>query len=190
MLVLASASPRRRELLAQLGAQFRTERADVDESPLNGESPEAMTVRLALHKAQTVFERVAAGGGEGHAVLAGDTAVAIDDQVLGKPSDREHALAMLLRLSGNTHTVFSAVALVTEKQKIYRLNATEVTFGRIERRQLEQYCDGDEPFDKAGAYGIQGAAGAFVKHIKGSYSGVVGLPLWETAQLLRELADD
>ncbi len=187
MLILASESPRRREMLARLGIGFRTEAAGVDESRLNGEAPGDMTVRLALLKAQTVFER----RGAEHAVLAGDTTVAIGDEVLGKPSDRGHAVAMLARLSGNTHTVFSAVALVApghqRARRLHRLSATEVTFGRIPRRQLEQYCDCDEPFDKAGAYGIQGAAGAFVKHINGSYSGVVGLPLWETAQLLGEL---
>ena len=162
-----------------------------------------MTVRLALLKAQTVFDRLCAnddggddGGGKEHAVLGGDTVVAIGDEVFGKPADRDHALTMLGCLSGNTHTVFSAVALVVgwrpvrPVRKLHRLSATEVTFGRLDRRQLEQYCDGDEPFDKAGAYGIQGAGGAFVKHIKGSYSGVVGLPLWETSQLLRELGHD
>ena len=200
MLILASASPRRREMLARLVTGFRTETAGVDESPLNGESPRDMTVRLALLKAQTVFDRLCVnddggddGGGKEHAVLGGDTVVAIGDEVFGKPADRDHALTMLGCLSGNTHTVFSAVALVTDGRpvrKLHRLSATEVTFGRLDRRQLEQYCDGDEPFDKAGAYGIQGAGGAFVKHIKGSYSGVVGLPLWETSQLLRELGHD
>ena len=202
MLILASASPRRREMLARLVTGFRTEIADVDESPLNGESPRDMTVRLALLKAQTVFDRLCAndnrsddrgGGGKKHVVLGGDTVVAIGDEVFGKPADRDHALTMLGCLSGNTHTVFSAVALVADGRpvrKLHRLSATEVTFGRLDRRQLEQYCDGDEPFDKAGAYGIQGAGGAFVKHIKGSYSGVVGLPLWETSQLLRELGHD
>ena len=190
-------------MLARLVTEFRTEIADVDESPLNGESPRDMTVRLALLKAQTVFDRLCVnndrgddGGGKEHAVLGGDTVVAIGDEVFGKPADRDHALTMLGCLSGNTHTVFSAVALVVGGRSgrpvrtMHRLSATEVTFGRLDRRQLEQYCDGDEPFDKAGAYGIQGAGGAFVKHIKGSYSGVVGLPLWETSQLLRELGHD
>ena len=207
ILVLASASPRRREMLARLVAEFRTETAGVDESPLNGESPRDMTVRLALLKAQTVFDRLCVnddggddrgddGGDKEHAVLGGDTVVAIGDEVFGKPANRDHALTMLGCLSGNTHTVFSAVALVAAGRPVrpvrtmHRLSATEVTFGRLDRRQLEQYCDGDEPFDKAGAYGIQGAGGAFVKHIKGSYSGVVGLPLWETSQLLRELGHD
>lgn len=171
----------------KFGDEFRTEAADIDESRLNGESPQDMTVRLALLKAQTVFERVTMGGGAGYAVLAGDTAVVIGDEVFGKPSGRDHAMAMLQRLSGNTHVVFSAVALVAEGRREHRLSATEVTFARLDRRQLERYCDGAGPVDKAGAYGIQGTAGAFVKHINGSYSGVVGLPLWETAQLLREL---
>lgn len=189
-LILASASPRRQQLLALLtAAQFRTEPADIDESRLNGEPPEDMTVRLALLKAQTVFERLTQDGGR-HAVLAGDTAVVIGDEILGKPSGRDHARAMLQRLSGNTHLVFSAVALVAEGRRLHRLSTTEVTFARIDQQQLERYCDGSEPFDKAGGYGIQGAAGAFVTHINGSYSGVVGLPLWETAQLLRELELD
>ena len=188
-------------MLAQLGVIFRIESTDVDERRLRGESPDDMTVRLALLKAQTVFERVVTERADGKrgltdepaTVLGGDTVVAIGDEVFGKPNGRDHALAMLQRLSGNTHTVFSAVALVAEGRRcanprtLYRLSETEVTFGRLERRQLERYCDSTEPFDKAGAYAIQGAGGAFVKHIQGSYSGVVGLPLWETAQLLREL---
>ena len=204
MLVLASTSPRRRAMLTQLGVTFRVETADVNECRLKGESPDDMTVRLALLKAQTVFDRVIterterADGkrdqsGEPAAVLGGDTVVAIGDEVFGKPDRREQALAMLQRLSGKTHTVFSAVAVVAEGHQhaaprtLYRLSETEVTFARLDLRQLERYCDSAEPFDKAGAYAIQGAGGAFVKHIHGSYSGVVGLPLWETAQLLREL---
>ena len=192
MLFLASASPRRREMLAQLWSGFRIQPADVDEGPVRGESPGDMTVRLALLKAQSVFERVADGeergqNPTGHAVLAGDTTVVIGGEMFGKPADRDHALAMLTRLSGNTHTVFSAVALIVAGRRLHRLTATEVTFGLLKPQQLERYCDGDEPFDKAGAYGIQGAGGAFVKGINGSYSGVVGLPLWETAELLGEL---
>lgn len=183
-------------MLAQLAVEFRTELAGVDERRLDGESPEDMTVRLALLKAHSVFERVTAHGDADNqpvAVLAGDTVVAIGEEVFGKPAERAHAMAMLQQLSGNTHVVFSAVALVIGAhgygitQAIHRLSATEVTFENLDRQQLECYCDSTEPFDKAGAYAIQGAAGAFVKHINGSYSGVVGLPLWETAQLLREI---
>jgi len=170
-------------MLTQLGVAFRIEIAAVDESPLPGEAPSDMTLRLALLKARTVSERV----GAANPVLAGDTAVAIGGESLGKPSDRDHAVALLQRLSGATHMVYSAVALVAGGRQMHRLSTTEVTFGHLEQRQIERYCDSAEPFDKAGAYGIQGRAGAFVKRIKGSYSGVVGLPLWETRQLLRQL---
>lgn len=183
MLILASASPRRREMLARLGVKFRVAVADIDESCHPGESPQALSIRLAMHKAQSVFERNCQ---RNDAVLAGDTVVAVGDEVLGKPHHRAHAIAMLQRLSGTTHTVFSAVALVAEGQSLHRLSATEVTFGALSRQQIERYCECPEPFDKAGAYAIQGVAGAFATCINGSYSGVVGLPLWETWQLLQE----
>ena len=191
-LILASESPRRRRMLARLGVAFRTEAAALDETRLAHESPPDMTVRLALLKAQTVFDRVgvAPAAHLTHLVLAGDTAVAIGDDILGKPADRDHAMAMLRRLSGATHTVFSAVALVAGEpisgKQAHYLSATEVTFERLDARQIETYCDSEEPFDKAGAYAIQGFAGAFVRRINGSYSGVVGLPLCETRQLLRQ----
>ena len=191
-LILASESPRRRRMLARLGVSFRTEAAALDETRQPHESPPDMTVRLALLKAQTVFDRLGAAPAAhlAHLVLAGDTAVAIGDEILGKPADRDHAMAMLRRLSGATHTVFSAVALVAGEpisgKQAHRLSATEVTFERLDARQIEIYCDSEEPFDKAGAYAIQGFAGAFVRRINGSYSGVVGLPLWETRQLLRQ----
>jgi len=212
MLILASESPRRRMLLAQLGVAFRVEVAAVDERRLAGESPAEMSMRLALLKARSVAARLGvdgdSGGGrdtgrdsgrdnpgnsgaigdaEAAAVLAGDTVVAIGDESLGKPADRAHAVAMLRRLSGATHTVYSAVALVTGRRAAHRLSATAVTFAGIDARDIERYCDTDEPYDKAGGYGIQGPAGAFVTRIDGSYSGVVGLPLWETRELLREL---
>jgi len=208
MLILASESPRRRALLAQLGVEFRVELAAVDERRLPDESPAEMATRLALLKAQTVADRLGVGdggdgdgGGDGDdsrggdatvatAVLAGDTVVAIDNESLGKPVDRARAVAMLRRLSGATHTVYSAVALVTGKRTAHRLSATEVTFGALTARDIEAYCDTGEPFDKAGAYGIQGPAAAFVTRIAGSYSGVVGLPLWETRELLKRMADD
>lgn len=199
-------------LLAQLGVAFRVEVAAVDERRLAGESPAEMSVRLALLKARSVAARLGidgdSGGGrdtsrdsgrdnpgnpgaigdaEAAAVLAGDTVVAIGDESLGKPVDRAHAVAMLRRLSGATHTVYSAVALLAGRRAAHRLSATAVTFAGLDARDIEQYCDTDEPYDKAGGYGIQGPAGAFVTRINGSYSGVVGLPLWETRALLREL---
>ncbi|MDD9823172.1 MAG: Maf family protein, partial [Gammaproteobacteria bacterium] len=198
MLILASESPRRRMLLAQLGVAFRVEVAAVDERRLAGESPAEMSVRLALLKARSVAARLgvdgdsggdrdtgdpgrdnpgnpgAIGDAEATAVLAGDTVVAIGDESLGKPADRAHAVAMLRRLSGATHTVYSAVALRAGRRAAHRLSATAVTFARLDARDIEQYCDTDEPYDKAGGYGIQGPAGAFVTRIDGSYSGVVG----------------
>ena len=196
-------------LLAQLGVAFRVEVAAVDERRLAGESPAEMSTRLALLKARSVAARLGvdgdSGGGrdpgldpgrgnpgaigdaEATTVLAGDTVVAIGDESLGKPADRAHAVAMLRRLSGATHTVYSAVALLAGARAAHRLSATAVTFAGLDARDIEQYCDTDEPYDKAGGYGIQGPAGAFVTRIDGSYSGVVGLPLWETRALLREL---
>lgn len=199
MLILASESPRRRALLAQLGVAFRVEAAAVDERRLAGETPAAMATRLALLKARTVAARhgLRGDGGDGDgdcvdgaespsAVLAGDTVVAVAGDSLGKPAERAQAVAMLRRLSGNLHTVYTAVALVTGTRAAARLSATQVTFARLDARDIERYCDTDAPYDKAGGYGIQGAAGAFVTRIDGSYSGVVGLPLWETRELLRE----
>lgn len=187
MLILASASPRRRELLTllcgQLGLRFCARPADVDETRLPGESPAEMAVRLALLKADTVYARAAESAGV--RVLGGDTLVALGDEVLGKPADRAHAFAMLQRLSGKTHLVFSAVALVDADGRRHRLSRTEVTFGRIAAADLQRYCAGEEALDKAGGYAIQGDAGVFVQRVNGSYSGAVGLPLWETGELLR-----
>lgn len=203
MLILASESPRRRALLAQLGVAFRVEVAAVDERQLPGETPAAMASRLALLKARSVAARLGLRGGPGErgdgidgggdeqatAVLAGDTVVAVDGDALGKPADRAHAIAMLRRLSGVTHTVYTAVALVTGAREAARLSATQVTFARLDDRDIERYCDTGAPYDKAGGYGIQGPAGAFVTRIDGSYSGVVGLPLRETRALLGAIPD-
>ena len=186
MLVLASTSPRRKELLAHITTEFTTRSVQVDESRQHGESPAAMCVRLALLKAQTAFAQLTAHDHQQYAVLAGDTVVTIDDEVFGKPTDRDHAMAMLQSLSGKVHTVFSAVALISAENRVHRTSSSEVTFAVLPQQRIACYCDTTEPFDKAGAYAIQGSAGAFVTHLNGSYSGVVGLPLWETAQVLRE----
>ena len=199
-LVLASESPRRRELLARLGVEFEVCAAAVDETRLDGETADDMVIRLATAKARAVFLRHNdARHGMRHndapkiapkiAVLGGDTTVALGDEIFGKPRDRIEAAAMLKKLSGQTHIVHSAVALVADNHARHATSASEVTFGELNAAQIEQYCADGEPLDKAGGYGIQGAGGAFVKHINGSYSGVVGLPLWETARLLDGLAN-
>ncbi len=181
-LILASQSPRRRELLALLGIPFEVAHADVDETPLPDEDPELMTSRLALTKAEAVYAR----HGPGSWVLGGDTTVTIDGLILGKPENHEEATAMLERLSGETHSVVSAVALVGKSFSEVALSRTAVSFGDWWPSQIQAYCDSGEPFDKAGGYGIQGYAGAFVRDISGSYSGVVGLPLYETRLLLEK----
>ena len=178
-LVLASASPRRKQLLDLFGLTFDIITADVDERRID-ESPADMTIRLAILKAQTVYKRV----GPDIQVLGGDTTVALGNLVLGKPADREDAMEMLNMLSDKTHSVFSAVALVRNGGHNSLLSETRVTFRKLSENDIATYCDSDDPYDKAGGYGIQGGAGSFVTALDGSYSGVVGLPLWHTHQLL------
>jgi len=180
-LVLASASPRRRELLGVLGVEFTVAPADIDESVQPGELPQAYVRRMALSKARAVH----AVADEG-VVLGSDTAVVIGDRILGKPADRDDAVAMLSELSGRTHRVMSAVALLDVGGCGEALSMTDVTFRNISVAEAEAYWDTGEPADKAGAYGIQGFGAVFVSEIRGSYSGVVGLPLFETAALLEE----
>lgn len=179
-LILASQSPRRRELLGQITPNFIIDAADIDEIPLPGESAHAYVVRLAIAKAEAVWRR----RGDGFPVLGSDTTVAVDDHILGKPEDKADALAMLQQLSGREHQVLTAVALVNGDGTRYRLSETSVRFAHLDNTTLQAYVDSGEPMDKAGSYGIQGHAGLFVEHLSGSFSGVVGLPLHETAQLL------
>lgn len=181
-LILASASPRRRELLQRLGVTFECAPADIDEAPLAGELPRDYVQRMALEKARV--------GAVLHAppefaVLAADTTVVVDDEVLGKPRDYLHALAILARLSGRSHQVMTAVCLSNARDCSCQLVETEVEFVCLDLESCEAYLASDEPWDKAGAYAIQGLGGALVRSIKGSYSNVVGLPLSETWQLLR-----
>ncbi len=181
-LILASQSPRRSELLGLLNIPFRVEVADLDESPVPGESAETMTRRLAVAKAKHIYAR----GDLANWVLGGDTTVVLKDQILGKPVDRYQAIAMLNHLSGKTHNVITAVALVGKNYFGDEVSITKVRFCDISPRQIEDYCDSGEPFDKAGAYGIQGYAGSFIQDLSGSYSGVVGLPLYQTRLLLEQ----
>jgi septum formation protein len=180
-LVLASASPRRRELLDQLGATYICDPAHIDESQLTGEAPADYVQRMAQDKARVVALRHAIPP---FVVLAADTSVVVDGSVLGKPRDREEALAMLRRLSGRRHTVLTALCLRGARGEHCQLVATQVEFAALDEAACDAYVATDEPWDKAGAYGIQGVAGAFVRSIQGSYSNVVGLPLYETWQLL------
>jgi septum formation protein len=176
---LASHSPRRRELLAQIGVRHDVLPVDVDESLHPGEAPAAYVLRLALAKARA-----------GHAlrpdrpVLGADTAVVVDDRILGKPLDRADGIAMLGRLSGREHRVLTAVALVGAREET-RLCVSHVRFRRIADAEAAAYWETGEPADKAGGYAVQGVGALFVESIAGSYSGVMGLPLFETGELLR-----
>lgn len=181
VICLASMSPRRRELLLQIGVAHKVLAAHVDENMLADELPHAYVARLARVKALTVRER-----GEALPVLAADTTVVLDGVLYGKPDNRADALAMLGALSGRTHEVLTAVALATERGVALRANCSAVTFRNIARAEMEAYWETGEPRDKAGGYAIQGYGAVFVASLTGSYSGVMGLPLLETAELLRE----
>ena len=176
-LLLASSSPRRRDILKALDLEFEQQSVDVDETPRANEAAGELVLRLASAKALAVSaaDRV---------VLAADTAVVLDGEVFGKPAGREHALEMLARLSGREHTVLTGVAVSAGSELSTALSQTEVRFREIGRDEALQYWQSGEPRDKAGAYGIQGKGGVFVSHVSGSYSGVVGLPVFETACLL------
>ncbi len=179
---LASGSPRRRELLQQIGVAFRVLGAPVDEAVLAGEVPAAYVARLAAAKAGCGWEsrRDAAAV----PVLAADTAVVLDGNILGKPVDRQDAEGMLRQLSGRTHEVLTAVALRTVSGLQAAISHSEVTFRAISASEAQAYWETGEPRDKAGAYAIQGRAAVFITDLRGSFSGVMGLPLFETAALL------
>ena len=190
-LVLASQSPRRQELLAQLGYQFICQGADLDESIKPNEQPADYVVRLAQEKAlevlatlkkQTLEQAVATN----YLVLGSDTAVVFEHNILGKPADFADCQRMLSLLSGNKHQVYTAIALVSEGKVSIKTIVTDVYFKALSEREIANYWQTGEPQDKAGSYGIQGIAGQFIEKIVGSYSSVVGLPLFETTELLNE----
>lgn len=185
-LLLASASPRRRELLAQLGLPFRVAAVDIDESPFPGEAPRDLVLRLARGKAETAL----AGSEPGQWVLGADTVVAVGKEILGKPGDAAEAAAMLERLSGRAHTVHSGLALARSGFAT-RVDAvrTRVWMRDIAADEIVTYLATGEPLGKAGAYAIQGRAAVFVRCLAGSYSNVVGLPLFELDAMLREIPD-
>ena len=182
-LYLASQSPRRRELLAQIGVVFEVLAANVDETVYAGEDATAYVRRVALEKAQVGWQKLAQQ--RRRPVLGADTAVVCGTDILGKPRDRADALDMLQRLSGRTHTVLSAVALAGAGAAV-RVQSSRVTFRTLHADECAAYWETGEPLDKAGAYAIQGRAAVFIRRIEGSYSGVMGLPLFETATLLQE----
>lgn len=192
---LASASPRRQELLRQIGVAFRllpaapAHEAEAIEQPIAAESPAVYVRRVALAKLHAALERRERLALPQAPVLAADTTVAQGGTMLGKPLDAADAARMLRCLSGRTHRVLTAVALAHGSRRRVAVSVSRVTFARLTARQIDAYVATGEPFDKAGGYGIQGAAGAFARRIEGSYSGIMGLPLYETARLLRGLVD-
>lgn len=185
-LLLASGSPRRRELLAQIGVPFTTLSADIDETPLANEAPAAYVLRLARGKADAGLLQLANDPAYPTAcVLGADTAVVLDGRILGKPADEAEALAMLAALSNREHEVLTAIAVVHEERCETRTVTSRVRFRAIPEDEARRYWASGEPCDKAGGYGIQGLGAVFVENLSGSYSAVVGLPLCETAEILQ-----
>jgi septum formation protein len=188
MIYLASASPRRQELLRQLGVAFEVVPSNVEEQRNAGENPDEYVVRVARDKARTVLTRVAAAGRPPHPVLGADTEVVLDNDILGKPENAAHGRAMLRRLAGRSHDVLTGLVLLDDTREVTAVSCSRVTFAPLSDAEIERYWRTGEPADKAGGYGIQGVAAAFVTRIEGSYSGVVGLPLFELNELLKQVA--
>ena len=183
-ILLASASPRRRELLNQIGVPHDVLAVDVDEAARAGESPEVFVQRLAMEKAAAGFLRQ--DSANKLLSLGADTIVLLGDQILGKPKDKNDGYAMLKSLSGETHQVFTAVAMVNADKSLSLLSRSKVTFRTLADEEIAAYWDSGEPLDKAGGYAIQGRAAQFIRKLEGSYSGVMGLTLFETAELLKD----
>jgi len=182
-LILASSSPRRAELLQQIGVDFEIKSVEIDETPIQGERPYDYVKRLAIEKAAATK---AFYKDDNVLVLGSDTAVIINGQILGKPNNKEQAMMMLRQLSGASHAVLTSVAIIGAKQEHWVVSESKVTFSTLSDREIEWYWATGEPKDKAGAYGIQGKAAVFIKRLEGSFSGVMGLPLYETSQLLKK----
>ena len=186
-LVLASQSSRRHQLLSQLGYEFTVQPSDIDESAHLAEKPEDYVVRLAQEKAQTVFNQLESSKQSNTLVLGSDTCVVINNQILGKPVDLNDCIETLSLLSDAQHQVMTAIAVISTRQIVTKLVITKVNFKALSLDEIQAYWHTGEPQDKAGSYAIQGIAGQFVKSIEGSYSAVVGLPLYETALVLKQL---
>ena len=189
---LASQSPRRRELLEQLGVAYElllpddTEDAEALEVIHAGEAPKTYVQRVTLLKLQAALVRMKKRGLPAAPVLCSDTTVALGSTILGKPDDAAHAREILTHLSGNTHRVLTAVAMGTARRQRQALSISQVRFAPLTGTQIRNYVASGEPMGKAGAYAVQGRAAAYIEHISGSYSGIMGLPMFETAQLLRQ----
>lgn len=193
IIYLASKSPRRRELLRQIGVQYellmmreQSPRIDVDEAPLRDESAHAYVQRIVLLKAAAATKVMRDRRLPPRLILSADTTVTIDGEVLGKPVDRDDAVRMLKRLSGQSHQVLTAIAVTADRELKHILSTSFVTFAQLNDDEIKRYVDSGEPMDKAGGYAVQGIAAKFISKLSGSYSGVMGLPLYETATLLRQ----
>ncbi len=181
---LASASPRRSELLDQIGVQYEVCPTDIDERIGEKETSDAYVTRMATEKAARASQQLR---NKNLPVLAADTIVVIDEKILGKPENQSEAVAMLQALRGRTHKVLTAVVLVYQNRQSIRLSRSDVRFSQFSDEEIDRYWESGEPRDKAGAYAIQGKAALFIESLEGSYSGVMGLPLYEVGQLLDEL---
>ncbi len=185
MIYLASSSPRRAELLDQIGVKFSVYAIEIDESRSPGEAPAEYVCRMATEKARVAARRLSTQQDD-YCVLAADTTIALDGDIIGKPADQDQCRCILGQLSARQHLVLTAVALATPQGIAWRLVQSRVSFKALSSCEIASYCATEEPMDKAGAYGIQGKAALFIKHLEGSYSAVMGLPLYETAELLQE----
>jgi septum formation protein len=191
---LASKSPRRRELLRQVGIEFETillrdappRGPDVTEFVLPNEKAHDYVARVTQEKAQAAWKAMIMRKLPAHPILAADTSVILDDTILGKPVDVDHAIAMLSSLAGRSHTVLTSIALQTAHELLHCTQESEVHFCSMSKNEIRAYCQTHEPYDKAGGYGIQGLAARYISHINGSYSGIMGLPLFETCKLLQQ----
>lgn len=184
MIYLASQSPRRAELLRQIGVEYEVYASDIDESRLASETPQEYVCRIAQTKARVALAAISKTQ-DRCVVLAADTTIELDGDIIGKPADRDHCRCILQQLSGRQHDVLTAVALATPERLELRVTRSSVSFRILAQSEIEAYCASAEPMDKAGAYAIQGKAAVFIERLEGSYSAVMGLPLLETAELLR-----
>lgn len=188
-LYLASSSPRRYRLLSDLGYHIHTLRADIDETPHTHESAETYVQRMAQEKNQAALHcwQQQHSHEPEFPIITADTCVALNHRILGKPLTIEHAKSMLKTLSGNTHQVLTAVCIYFQGKQVHTLQTSHVHFKTLSEQEIQHYLNSGEPMDKAGAYGIQGLAGVFIEHLEGSFTGVMGLPVYETCQLLKQL---